>query len=149
MVRVRRYRDTGTDLQAVYKGVKEFLQGTKDLNITNEINGKMDGKPFLSISAVKASVPRLLVGSLREVTVSITGSPEDFLVEVHTGSWFSNIAMPGVAGILIAGPVGFAVGAGTPTILALDYERRVWKKVRELVEKHGKKKLELKKVEVY
>ena len=149
MVRVRRYKDASTDLQALYKGIKDFLQGTKDLNIVNEINGKIDGKPFMSISATKASAPRFLAGALREVTVSITGDPEDFLVEVHTGSWFSNIAMPGVAGILIAGPVGFAVGAGTPTIMALDYERKVWKKVRELVEKNSKKKLELNKVEVY
>lgn len=90
-----------------------------------------------------------LVGALREVTVSITGAPEDFLVEVHTGAWFSNIAMLGVAGLLIAGPVGFAVGAGTPIIIAYDYESKVWKKVRELVEKNSKKKLELKKVEVH
>jgi len=149
MVKVRRYKDTGTDLQALYKGVKDFLQGTKDLNIVNEISGKIDGKPFMSLSATKASTPRFLVGALREVTVSITGAPEDFLVEVHTGSWFSNIAMPGVAGILIGGPVGFAVGAGTPTIVAWDYERKLWKKVRELIEKNSNKKLELKKVEVY
>lgn len=103
----------------------------------------------MSLSATKASAPRFLVGALREVTVSITGAPEDFLVEGHTGSWFSNIAMPGVAGILIAGPIGFAVGAGTLTIMALDYERKVWKKVRELVEKNSKKHLELNNVEVY
>ena len=119
------------------------------MNIVNEIKGKIDGKPFMSLSATKASAPRVLVGALRELSVSITGSPEDFLVEVHTGSWFSNIAMPGVAGILIAGPIGFAVGAGTPTIMTWDYERKVWKKVRELVEKNSKKKLDLGKVEVY
>lgn len=45
MVRVRRYRDTSTDLQAVYKGVRDFLQGTKDLSIVNEISGKIDGNP--------------------------------------------------------------------------------------------------------
>jgi len=33
--------------------------------------------------------------------------------------------------------------------MALDYERKVWKKVRELVEKNSKQHLELKKVEVY
>jgi len=33
--------------------------------------------------------------------------------------------------------------------MALDYERKVWKKVRELVEKNSKQYLELKKVEVY
>lgn len=148
MVRVRRYRDTGTGLQAVYKGVRYFLQGTKGLNIVNEISGKIDGKPFMSITANKVSAPRFLVGALREVTISITGAPED-LVEVHTGSWFSNIAMLGIAGILIAGPVGLAVSAGTPTLLALDYERKVWKKVRGLVKKNSKKKLELNRVEVY
>ncbi len=121
MVRVRRYRDTGTGLQAVYKCVRDFLQGTKGLNIVDEISGKIDGKPFMSITANKASAPSFLVGALREVTISITGAPED-LVEAHTGSWFSNIAMLGIAGSLIAGPVRFAVSAGTPTSLALDYE---------------------------
>lgn len=149
MAKVRRYQGTSTDLQAVYKGVKEFLQGTKDLNIVNEISGKIDGKPFMSVSANKATAPRLLTGALREVTVSITGDPEDFLVEVHTGAWFSNITMPGLAGILIAGPVGFAVGAGAPTIMAIDYERKIWKTVRELVEKNSKKPLDLNKVEVF
>jgi hypothetical protein len=57
--------------------------------------------------------------------------------------------MLGIAAILIAGPVGFAVSAGTPTLLALDYERKVWKKVRGLVKKNSKKKLELNRVEVY
>jgi hypothetical protein len=33
--------------------------------------------------------------------------------------------------------------------MALDCERKVWKKVRDLVEKDSKKHLELKKVEVY
>ena len=55
MARVRRYKDTGTNLQALYKGIKDFLQGTKDLNIVNEINGKIDGKPFMSVTANKAS----------------------------------------------------------------------------------------------
>ena len=149
MVGVRRYTETGTNLEALYEGIKDFLWETKDLKIVNEIKGEIGGKPFMSIEAARKTVPRFLVGALREVTVSITGDPEDFLVEVHTGAWFRNIAMPGVAGILIAGPVGFAVGAGTPTIVAWDYERRVWKKVRELVEKNSQKDLELKKVEVY
>ena len=149
MAKIRRYKDTGTDLQAVYTGIKDFLQSTQDLNIVNEIDGKLDGQPFRSLTAMKATTPRLLVGALREVTVSITGNPDDFLVEVHTGTWFANIAMPGMTGILIAGPVGFAVGAGTPTIIALNYERKIWKTVRDLVEKSSKKKLELKKVEVY
>ena len=34
---------------------------------------------------------------------------EDFLIDVHTGTWFANIAMSGIVGILIAGPIGFAV----------------------------------------
>jgi len=50
---------------------------------------------------------------------------------------------------LIAGPVGFAVGAGVPTILAYDYERKLWNNVRELVEKNSKKPVTLKDVEVF
>jgi len=149
MVRVRRYKDSSVDIQAVLKGIKEFLQETKDLNIMNEINGKIDGKPFLSLTAVKTTAPRLLVGALREITISLTGFPDDFLVEVHTGTWFANIAMPGVAGTLIAGPVGFAVGAGAPTIVAVRYERQVWNRIRELIKQNAKKSFNLEKVETY
>jgi len=81
MVRVRRYKDAGTDLQAVYKGIKGFLQETRDLSIANEIDGKIDGKPFMSISATKATVPRFLVGALREDRSSN--------VETYQALWFT------------------------------------------------------------
>lgn len=149
MAKTRRYVGLGTDLDALFKGVKSFLQTTKDLQLGPDITGTISSKPFMAVTATKKTIPRFLIGALREATVSITGSSNDFLVEVHTGSWFSNIATPGTAGILIAGPVGFAVGAGIPTILAYDYERKLWNKVRELVEKNSKKPLTLKDVEVF
>jgi len=149
MAKVRRYLDLETDLNTLFKGVKSFLQTTNDLQIGPEITGTISGKPFMTVTATKKSVPRFLVGALREATVSITGDPNDFLVEVHTGSWFSNVAATGTAGILIAGPVGFAIGTGIPTILALEYERKLWNKIQELVEENSKKPVTIKDVEIF
>ena len=94
---VRRYKDLDTDLDALHIGVVKELQSVKEMNVTNDMKGKVNEKPFRNITAVRATIPRALVGSLREITVTITGTPTDFLVEVHTGSWFNNLAVPGTA----------------------------------------------------
>lgn len=146
---VRRYMNLGTDLDSLYKAVVGELQETKDLNVAGELKGEVNGRPFRSVTAVRASIPRFFVGALREVTVTITGQPDDFLVEVHTGAWMSNLAMPGVGGLLIAGPLGGIAGAGTSAIVAVDYQRKLSKKIRELVKANSKKQLTLDDIESF
>jgi hypothetical protein len=150
MKSVRRYKDLETDLPGLYDAIKKELQTEKELNIVGELEGKIDDEaPFKSITAVRTSIPRALIGGLREVTVSIVGKPDDYLVEVHTGAWLSNIAIPGAEGFLIAGPIGTAVGAGATTLSAVNYQRKLSNKIRELVKEHSKKKLDIDKEESF
>ncbi len=139
----------GTDLDSLYKAIVKELQENKELNVVGELKGEINGRPFRSVTAVRASIPRAFVGALREVTVSITGEKDDFLVEVHTGAWFSNLAMPGVGGLLIAGPLGGVAGAGASAIVAIDYQRKLAKRVRELVKANSEKELTIDKVESF
>jgi len=95
---VKRYKDLNTDLDAVYDDIKYEIQTGKELNVVKEQDGTVNGVPFKSIFAVRESVPKALIGTLREVTVTITGVSEDWLLEVHTGAWLSNMITPGTGG---------------------------------------------------
>jgi hypothetical protein len=48
-------------------------------------------------------------GSLREIQVSITGNPDDYVVEVASRAWFGSLAWPGAVGLVIGGPVGLPI----------------------------------------
>lgn len=141
MTYVRRYRDLETDLGGLYKDLVQELSGKKELRIVNEMEGKSDGTPFKSVTAVRSSTPRAFVGGLREVTVSLTGEPNDFLLEAHTGAWMSNLALPGAGGFLIGGPIGGAAAAGASGVVAVKFQRDLTKKIKELVKKNSKKEL--------
>jgi hypothetical protein len=82
----KRYMHLETDLDGLHKSIVKELLNTKGLKLANEIKTEVNGKPFRSITAVRESIPRAFVGALREVTVTIAGEPDDFLVEVHTGA---------------------------------------------------------------
>ena len=103
---VKRYKDLKTDLEAVYDDIKYELQTGNGLNVVKEQDGTVNGVPFKSIFAVRESVPKALTGTLREVTVTITGVADEWLLEVHTGAWFSNMITPGTGGLIIAGNIG-------------------------------------------
>ncbi len=146
---VRRYKDLNTNIDDLYDDIVEELQKEKELNIVNEMEGtvKDTEKPFKTVTAVRQSIPRVFVGALREVTVTITGEADDHFVEVHTGAWLRNLAMPGAGGLLIAGPLGAGVAAGASGLVAANYQRKLWKKINELVNKNSKKELSIEKVE--
>ena len=86
MVFTRRYKGLNTDLDALYNGIVQEFQNTKELNISNELKGVVNGVPFRSVTATRVSLPRVIVGALREVTVTISGKPEDYLIEMHSGA---------------------------------------------------------------
>ena len=149
MVLTRRYKDLGTDLKGLYKDIKKELQQDKDLSIISETHGSINDVPFNSIIAARASVPRFITGTLREVSVTITGVPDDWLLEVHTGIWFGNLVLPSAGGFLIAGPVGAVAGAGTTMVFAREYGRKLKNRIKELVKKRSDKAYSEEKVETF
>ncbi|MGA9151164.1 MAG: hypothetical protein WBZ36_11350 [Candidatus Nitrosopolaris sp.] len=49
--------------------------------------------------------PEICHGSLREIHVSITGTPNDYAVEVASGAWFASLIWPGAVGLVFGGPL--------------------------------------------
>jgi len=146
---VRRYKDMNTDLNALYKDIVSELQNEKDLNIGKELKGDVNGVPFMSVTANRTTVPKLITGTLREVTVTITGEKEDYLIEMHTGEWFSNLAMPYMGATILVGPLAGLAAAGTTGLMAANYGRKLKNKIKELVKKHSKEKYTDEKVETF
>lgn len=149
MVLVRRYKNLDTNLKALYKDIVSELQNEKELNVGTELSGDVNGMPFMSVTAQRASMPKALTGTLREVTVTISGKPNDYLIEMHTGAWLSNLIAPGTGGFLIAGPVGAVAAGGATALFAVNYRRKMKNRLKELVKKHSKKPYSDDKVETF
>ena len=92
--------------------------------------------PLRSIVAVNKS-PKVWVGSLREIHMSITGNPNDYAVEVASGAWFGSLLWPGAVGLVVGGPVGLAPGLAVGGIMAYEFEKHVWQKVLEVIKKES------------
>jgi len=146
---VKRYKDLNTDLDAVYDDIKYELQTGKELNVVKEQDGTVNGVPFRSIFAVRESVPKVLTGTLREATVTITGVADDWLLEVHTGAWFNNLITPATGGLIVAGPLGGLAASGTAAVYAVKFERDLKNRIKEVVRKHSKKPYSEDKVETF
>jgi hypothetical protein len=146
---VRRYKDMNTDLDTLYKDIVKELQNEKELNIAKELKGDINGVPFLSVTANRASIPKMIIGTLREVTVTITGTKNDYLVEMHTGEWFSNLAMPYMGASILVGPLAGLAAAGATGLIAAQYGRKLKAKIKDLVKKHSKEKYSDEKVETF
>jgi len=149
LVLIRKYRDLDTDLESLYKDIKKELQQNKDLSIISETNGEINGVPFMSMTAMRATVPRVLTGTLREVSVTISGFPDNWLIEVHAGAFFGNLVLPTAGGFLIAAPVGAVAGAGTSAVLAREYARKIKNRIKELVKKNSGKVYSESKIETF
>ena len=73
--KVQHYRGLGTNLENLYNSIKTELENEKNLQIVSEYNGKLNDIPLRSIVALNKSL-KVFAGSLREIHVSITGSPD-------------------------------------------------------------------------
>ena len=146
---VRRYKNMDTSLKALYKDIVSELQNEKELNIGTELSGDVNNVPFMSVTAHRASMPKALTGTLREVTVTISGKPNDYIIEMHTGSWLSNMIVPGTGAFLIAGPVGAVAAGGATALFAVNYQRKMKNRLKELIKKHSKKPYSDDKVETF
>ena len=136
MAKVQHYRGLDTDLDKLYKEIKQALEDEKHLGIVSEYKGTLNGVPLRSIVAVNKS-PKVFVGSLSEIHISITGNPNDYAVEVASSAWFASLLFPGVAGLIVGGPVGLGAGMAVGGIMAYDFERKIWKKILEVVKKES------------
>lgn len=136
MVKVQHYKGLDTDLDSLYNAIKHLLEDQKDLQIVSEYKGLLNSVPLRSIVAVNKS-PKVWVGSLREIHVSITGDPNDYAVEVASGAWFGSLAWPGAVGLVVGGPVGLAAGVAIGGIMAYEFEKHVWQKVLEVIKKQS------------
>src|SRR5205823_11557881 len=133
MAKVQHYRGLNTDLDNLYNSIKQLLQDQNEhLQIVSEYKGLLNAVPLRSIVAVNKS-PKVWVGSLREIHVSITGNPNDYAVEVASGAWFGSLAWPGAVGLVVGGPVGLAAGVAVGGIMAYEFEKHVWEKVLEVI----------------
>ena len=94
MAKVQHYRGLGTNLRNLYNSIKTELENERNLQIVSEYKGELNEIPLRSIVAVNKSL-KVFAGSLREIHVSMTGSPDDYAVEVASEAWFESILFPG------------------------------------------------------
>ena len=148
MAKVQHYRDLNTNLDILYNNIKQELQNQKDLEIVSEYKGTLNSVPLRSIVAVNKS-PKVWIGSLREIHVSITGNPNDYAVEVASGAWFGSLVWTGAVGLVIGGPIGLAAGATVGGIMAYEFEKQIWNKILEVVKKESEKQPTLDSIDHY
>ncbi len=148
MAKVQHYQVLNTNLDLLYNNIKQELQDQKDLEIVSEYKGTLNSVPLRSIVAVNKS-PKVWVGSLREIHLSITGNPNDYAVEVASGAWFGSLVWTGAVGLVIGGPIGLAAGATVGGIMAYEFEKHIWNKILEVVKKESEKQPTLDSIDHY
>jgi len=138
------YLNLHTDLKEVYAEMLLNLKENKNLGILSELKGDTGGKTFRTIIAFRKEMPRAFVGALREVIFTIIGGSDDFVIEVHTSSWYNYLIIPGTTGVLFGtglGPPGMAagvvMGSETCNTVGVIYHRNLSNKVMDLVEKYS------------
>jgi membrane associated rhomboid family serine protease len=72
---------------------------------------------------------------MRLLYISILGDSDDFAIEIAAGSWFESLLFLGVTGFLVVGPLGAVGGTAVGIIMAYQFERKLWKKVSEAIQK--------------
>ncbi len=137
MTLIRRYKSLGTNLEKLYDDIVAEIRKEPKLNVVSEMKGEVNGVPMMSVTASRSSIPKMLVGTLREVTVTISGIPDDFLIEMHIGEWLRSLILPHTDTILIVGPLTGLAAAGNAGLLAASYGRDLKQKIKELVKKNS------------
>jgi hypothetical protein len=148
MVRIEHFTKLDTNIDNLYNSIKEELEKEKNLKIVSEIKGEMNGQPLRSITAVNTSLI-VLAGALRDISVSVIGQPNDFAVEVASSSWFESLLIPGITGFIVGGPLGAVGGTTVGLLMAYQYERKIWKKIREVINRESKRKPAADEIEHY
>lgn len=149
MTLVRRYKHLETDLEKLFTDIVAEIRKEPKLNIVSVMNGDVNGVPMMSVIASRTSIPKILVGTLREVTVTISGNPDDYLIEMHVGEWLRNLVVPNTNAILLVGPLTGLAAAGSHQLLAATYGRDLKLKIKELIKKHSKSEYTDEKIDTF
>jgi hypothetical protein len=99
----------------------------------------MNSVPLRSIVAVNKS-PKVWMGSLCEIHISITGDTNDHAVEVASGAWFGSLVWASAVGLVVddgGGPIGLAAGATVGGIMAYGFEKHIWNGILEAVKRES------------
>ncbi|KXB07911.1 hypothetical protein AKJ56_02140 [candidate division MSBL1 archaeon SCGC-AAA382N08] len=132
MATVKCFKNMNSDLSAIFEDIIMELEKEKELNIVNRLEEETeDGNPFLSVTAVRVGTPGYTYGETRELSVTITGTPNDYIVEVHAGCWGFDYS--GAEGLKTSGP-----DFGLPSSA---YLHDLLRRIDELVRKHSEKDL--------
>ena len=148
MAKVEHYRGLDTDLEKLYQSIKQVIEDENNLRIVSEYKGTLNDVPLRSIVAVNKS-PKVFVGQLGEIHVSITGNPNDYAVEVSSNAWFGSLIFPAAIGLVVGGPVGLAAGTAVGGIMAYEFERKMWKKISETVKRVSQVQPTLESIDTY
>lgn len=148
MAKVEHYRGLNTDLEKLYQSIKQVIEDENNLRIISEYKGTLNDVPLRSIVAVNKS-PKVFVGQLGEIHVSITGDPNDYAVEVSSNAWFGSLIFPAAIGLVVGGPVGLAAGTAVGGIMAYEFERKMWKKISEIVKRVSQVQPTLESIDTY
>ena len=100
VAKVQHYRGLNTNLENLYESIKETLKDEKGLQNVSEYKGTLNGIPLRSIVAVNKS-PKVFAGSLSHISISITGDPNDYAVEVGSNAWFGSLFFQKLSGLLL------------------------------------------------
>jgi hypothetical protein len=133
MAQARHYRGLNTNLDNLYNTIKQVLEDEKNLIISQEFNGTLNEQPIRRISARNKSA-KVIVGSLAEIHVSITGNPADYVVEVASNAWLESFVMPGLLGLIVGGPIGLGGGLVVGGVMAHEFEKHLWEKISKAVD---------------
>jgi hypothetical protein len=146
---VRRYKNLDTELNKLFEDISNEIRKEPRLNIVSEMQGEINGLPMMSVIASRSSIPKILVGTLREITVTITGEPNDFLIEMHVGEWLKSLVLPHTDSIILVGPLTSLAVAGSSMLLAATFGREMKLKIKELVKKHSRSDYSDEKIETF
>ena len=68
---------------------------------------------------------------------------------MHTGEWFSNLAMPYLGASILVGPLAGLAAAGVTGLYAAQYGHKLKGEIKNLVKKHSKEAYTESKVETF
>jgi hypothetical protein len=91
------FQGKGTDLAGLQAHIEEYLKGDKFT-----VQSTPSSEQGTVIQAKKPGFLRAAIDADHALTITITGSPDDFSVRVGLGKWLENIGVAAVETLLVS-----------------------------------------------